>query len=45
VVTLGVQGLRYAWVERMSTAGTIAAVSINLALGLVLVLLEAFVAH
>ena len=45
VLTLGVQGVRYAWVERMSTAGTIAAVSINLALGLVLVLLEAFVAH
>ena len=45
VVTLAVQGLRYAAVERMSGRATIVAVLINLALGLALVALEVFVSH
>ena len=40
-----VQGLRYARLERLSPAGTIATVAINLALGLVIVLLKALVSH
>ena len=45
VVTLGVQGVRYAAVERMSRGATVIAVLINLALGLALVVLEVFVSH
>jgi hypothetical protein len=45
VATLAIQGLRYAWVERLGLAGTIVAVSLNLALALVLVLLEVLVSH
>jgi hypothetical protein len=45
VVTLGVQGVRYAAVERLTTRGTIVAVALNLALGLALVVLEVFVSH
>jgi hypothetical protein len=45
VVTLGVQGVRYAAVERLSTRATIVAVTLNLALGLALVALEVFVSH
>jgi hypothetical protein len=45
VATLGAQGLRYAQRERMSRAGTLVAVSINVALGLVIVAMKAFVAH
>jgi hypothetical protein len=45
VATLTVQGLRYARLERLSPAGTIVTVAINLALGLVIVLLKALVSH
>jgi hypothetical protein len=45
VATLGVQGLRYAQVERIGRTGTFVAVALNLALGLVLVILEVLVSH
>ena len=45
VATLGVQGLRYARVDRLGAKGTAAAVALNVALGLVLVVLELLVSH
>lgn len=45
VVTLGIQGVRYAAAERLSRTGTLVAVSINLLLGLAIVGLKALVAH
>jgi uridine phosphorylase len=42
---LVVQGLRYAGVEGFSRAGTVVAVAVNLSLGLVIVALEAALAH
>ena len=45
VATLGVQGLRYAAVERFGLVATVAAVAFNLALGLVIVALKVIVAH
>jgi hypothetical protein len=45
VVTLVVQGIRFARLEELSTAGTIASVGINLALGLTIVLVKALLAH
>ena len=45
VATLGAQGLRYARGERMGRLGTVVAVSVNLALGLVIVALKALVSH
>ena len=45
IATLGVQGLRYARVERLGAAGTVVAVAINLGLGLVLVIFEVVVSH
>jgi len=45
VATLAVQGLRYARVEKLGRTGTLVAVAVNLALGLVLVGLKALVAH
>jgi hypothetical protein len=45
VATLGVQGLRYASVERLGPGGTVAAVAVNLVLGLALVGLEVLVSH
>jgi hypothetical protein len=45
VVTLAVQGVRYAAVERLSGRAAVVAVLINLALGLALVALEVFVSH
>jgi hypothetical protein len=45
VATLAVQGARYATVERLGGAGTLAAIALNLFLGLVIVGLEASVAH
>jgi hypothetical protein len=45
VATLGVQGLRYAAVERLGLVATVAAVAFNLALGLVIVALKVIVAH
>jgi hypothetical protein len=45
VATLGAQGLRYAQRERMGRPGTLVAVSVNVALGLVIVAMKAVVAH
>jgi hypothetical protein len=45
VATLAVQGLRYALLERLSRLGTLAAVAVNLALGLAIVGLKVVVAH
>lgn len=45
IATLSVQGLRYALLERLSLAGTIFTVAINICLALGLVALKAFVAH
>jgi hypothetical protein len=45
VLTLVVQGIRFARLEELSTAGTIASVGINLALGLTIVLVKALLAH
>lgn len=45
VATLAVQGARYATVERLSRTGTLVAIALNVFLGLVIVVLEALVAH
>ncbi len=45
VATLTVQGVRYARLERLSRAGAIATVTVNLALGLTIALLKALLAH
>ena len=45
VVTLAVQGRRYASVEHLDRTGTLAVIALNLFLGLVIVGLEALVAH
>jgi hypothetical protein len=45
VATLAVQGLRYAWAEGLGRAGALAAVAVNLVLGLALVVLEVLVSH
>lgn len=45
VATLAVQGLRYAALEHLGVWGTMAAVALNLVLGLVLVGLEVLVSH
>ncbi len=45
VVTLGVQGGRYATVEQLDRTGTLAAIALNLFLGLVIVGLKALLAH
>ena len=45
VVTLGVQGARYAFVQRLGRTGTITAIAVNLFLGLVIVLMKALLAH
>lgn len=45
VAALAVQGLRYARLERLSALGTTAVVGLNLALGLMLVLLKVIVVH
>jgi hypothetical protein len=45
LVVLAVQGVRYARVERMSAAGTAAAVAANLALGVVIVAAKALLTH
>ncbi len=45
VATLAIQGLRYARLERLSRTGTIVTVAVNLALGLVIVVLKALLAH
>jgi hypothetical protein len=45
VATLGVQGLRYARLERLGRVGTLSAVALNLALGLAIVALKVVVTH
>ncbi|MGH3084287.1 MAG: hypothetical protein ACRDNP_09565 [Gaiellaceae bacterium] len=45
LATLVLQGFRYAGVEGFSRAGTIVAIAVNLSLGLVIVALEAALAH
>jgi hypothetical protein len=45
VVTLAVQGLRYARVERLGGRGALVAVAVNVTLGLALVFLEVLVSH
>jgi hypothetical protein len=45
IVTLAVQGLRYALVKRLGRRDTLAVVVLNVALGLVLVILEVLVSH
>jgi hypothetical protein len=45
VVTLGVQGWRYAAIEQLDRSGTIAAIAVNLFLGFVIVGLKALLAH
>jgi hypothetical protein len=45
LLTLGVQGLRYARVERLPALGTIVSVVLNLALGLVMVALKVVISH
>ena len=45
VAALAVQGVRYARLERLSAAGTAGVVGLNLALGLILVLLKVIVVH
>jgi hypothetical protein len=45
LATLAAQGIRYARAERLGPTGTLVAVAVNLALGLVIVGLKAGVAH
>jgi hypothetical protein len=45
LVTLAVEGLRYARLEGFGRAGTLVAISLNLALGLLVVALKVSVAH
>jgi hypothetical protein len=45
LVTLGAEGVRYARLEDLGLAGTVAAVVVNLALGAMVVALKALLAH
>ena len=45
VVTLGVQGLRYARLEHLGRTGTVVAVGVNLVIGLAIVALKATITH
>jgi hypothetical protein len=45
VATLGVHGVRYARLERLSPIGTIAAIAVNVGLGLLIVALKVVLAH
>ena len=45
VLTLGVQGRRYATVEQLDRTGTLTAIALNVFLGLVIVGLKALLAH
>jgi hypothetical protein len=45
VATLTIQGVRYALLERLSRVGTMLTIAANLALGLVIVVLKALLAH
>jgi len=43
--TLGMEGVRYARLEGLGRAGTLAAMALNLSLGLLVVALKVLVAH
>lgn len=45
LLTLAVQGLRYARIEKLGWLGTFAAIAVNIALGLLIVALKVTVAH
>jgi hypothetical protein len=45
VATLTIQGIRFARLEELTTAGTIASVGVNLALGLSIVIVKALLTH
>ena len=45
IVTLAVQGARYATIEQLGRTGTLAAIALNLFLGFVIVGLEALLSH
>jgi len=45
VATLALQGVHYARVERLGRTATLVVVTVNLALGLVIVALEVVLAH
>jgi hypothetical protein len=45
VLTLAVQGVRYARIERLSWVGTVVSVALNLSLGLAIVALKVILAH
>jgi hypothetical protein len=45
IVTLTVQGVRYARLEDLGPLASIVTVSVNVAIGLILVALEAFISH
>ena len=45
VVTLSVQGARYATIEQLDRTGKVAVIALNVFLGLVIVGLEALIAH
>jgi hypothetical protein len=45
ILALVVQGIRYARLEDLSTVATVVSVSLNLALGLAIIAVEAFVTH
>jgi hypothetical protein len=45
ILALAVQGIRYARLEDLGRVATLISVSLNLALGLVIIAVEAFVAH
>jgi hypothetical protein len=45
IAALTFQGIRYATLERLSFAGTVLAIALNLAFGLLIVLAEVWVAH
>jgi hypothetical protein len=45
ITALSVQGIRYATLERLSFAGTVLAIALNLMFGLLIVLAEVWVAH
>ena len=45
VVTLSVQGARYATIEQLDRTGKVAVIALNVFLGLVIVSLEALIAH
>lgn len=45
IITLTAEGVRYARLERLTRAGAVLTVGVNLSLGLAIAALKAFVAH